>query len=69
MRRSLLILVAAAAPAMAQQQQAAPAPNFGVATAKGVFMVSAGYVRKALEQTPDSLLSFRPTPARSTICL
>ena len=63
MRRSLLILVAAAAPAMAQQQQAAPAPNFGVSTAKGVFMVPAGYVRKALEQTPDSLLSFRPTPA------
>lgn len=25
-------------------------------------MVPAGYVRRALEQTPDSLLSFRPTP-------
>lgn len=61
MRRSLLILVAAAAP-LAAQQQAAPAPNFGVSAAKGVFMVPAGYVRRALEQLPDSLLSFRPTP-------
>lgn len=63
MRRSLMILAIAAAPLGAQQQQSAPAPNFGVSTAKGVFMVPAGYVRKALEQTPDSLLSFRPTPA------
>ena len=59
MRRSLMILAIAAAPLAAQQP--AP-PNFGVSTAKGVFMVPAGYVRRALEQTPDSLLSFRPTP-------
>jgi uncharacterized damage-inducible protein DinB len=59
MRRSLIILAIAAAPLGAQQS--APA-NFGVSTAKGVFMVPAGYVRRALEQTPDSLLSFRPTP-------
>lgn len=61
MRRSLMILAIAAAPLGAQQQQAAPA-NFGVSTAKGVFMVPAGFVRRALEQTPDSLLSFKPTP-------
>jgi uncharacterized damage-inducible protein DinB len=65
MRRSLLIFaIAAAAPLGAQTQQAAvPAPNFGVSTAKATFMVPAGYVRRAVEQTPDSLLSFRPTPA------
>ena len=60
MRRSLLLLAIAAAPLGAPT---APAANFGVSTAKGVFMVPAGYVRRALEQTPDSLLGFRPTPA------
>lgn len=59
MRRSLLLLAIAAAPLSAQSVPA----NFGVSTAKGVFMVPAGYVRRALEQTPDSLLSFKPTPA------
>jgi uncharacterized damage-inducible protein DinB len=59
MRRSLLILAIAASPLTAQSVPA----DFGVSTAKGVFMVPAGYVRRALEQTPDSLLSFRPTPA------
>ena len=62
MRRSLLILVAAAAPAMAQQQQSAVPPNAGVASAKSVWMVPHGFVAKALEQTPESLLSFKPTP-------
>jgi uncharacterized damage-inducible protein DinB len=63
MRRSFLILaIAAAAPLGAQTQQAALAPNAGVMSAKGVFMVPAGFVRRALEQTPDSLLSFKPTP-------
>ena len=61
MRRSLLILAIAAAPLGAQQQQSAVPPNAGVAAAKGVFMVPAGFVRRALEQTPDSLLSFKPT--------
>ena len=59
MRRSLLILAIAAAPLTAQS---APPASFGVATAKGVFMVPAGYVRRQLEQTPDSLLNFKPTP-------
>jgi uncharacterized damage-inducible protein DinB len=60
MRRSLLLLaLAAAAPLGAQS---APPPNFGVSTAKATFMVPAGYVRRAVEQTPDSLFSFRPTP-------
>jgi len=61
MRRSLLLLIAAAAPLAAQQPQASLPPNAGVAASKGVFMVPAGFVRRALEQTPDSLLSFRPT--------
>ena len=60
MRRSLLILALAAAPLGAQS---APPPNFGVATAKATFLVPAGFVRRALDQTPDSLLNFRPTPA------
>lgn len=58
MRRSILLLAIAAAPLSAQSVPA----NLGVSAAKGVFMVPAGYVRRALEQTPDSLLSFRPTP-------
>ena len=62
MRRSLLILAIAAAPLGAQTQQAALAPNAGVMAAKNTFMVPAGFVRRALEQTPDSLLNFRPTP-------
>ena len=60
MRRTLMILAVAAAP-LSAQQTAVP-PNAGVAAAKGVFMVPAGFVRRALEQTPDSLLAFRPTP-------
>ena len=62
MRRSLLILVAVAAPAMAQQQQAALPANAGTASAKSVWMVPHGFVAKALEQTPESLFSFKPTP-------
>src|SRR5687767_15714180 len=63
MRRSFLIIAIAAATSLgAQTQQAALAPNAGVMSAKGVFMVPAGFVRRALEQTPDSLLSFKPTP-------
>ena len=61
MRGSLIALALAAAPLGAQTQQAPP-PNFGVASAKATFMVPASFVRRALEQTPDSLLAFRPTP-------
>src|SRR5688572_33428424 len=62
MRSSLLILVAAAAPAMAQQQQAALPPNAGMASAKSVWMIPHGFVARALEQTPESLFAFKPTP-------
>ena len=62
MRRSLLILAIAAAPLGAQQQQAALPPNAGMASAKSVWMIPHGFVAKALEQTPESLFSFKPTP-------
>jgi uncharacterized damage-inducible protein DinB len=62
MRRSLMILAVAAAPLGAQQQQSM-APNAATSSAKAVWMVPHNYVAKALEQTPDSLLSFKPTPA------
>ena len=62
MHRSLVLLALAAAPLAAQTQQAALAPNAGVMASKGVFMVPAGFVRRAFDQTPDSLLSFRPAP-------
>lgn len=61
MRRSFLILAIAAAPLAAQQQQSM-APNAGVASAKAVWMVPHGFVAQALEQTPESLFSFKPTP-------
>ena len=61
MRRSLLILAIAAAPLGAQQQQSM-APNAGVASAKAVWMIPHNFVAKAIEQTPDSLFSFKPTP-------
>jgi uncharacterized damage-inducible protein DinB len=61
MRRSLLILAIAAAPLGAQQQQSM-APNAGVSSAKAVWMIPHNFVVRALEQTPDSLLSFKPTP-------
>jgi uncharacterized damage-inducible protein DinB len=61
MFRPLAILALAAAPLGAQQQQAVPA-NFGTSSAKSVWMVPHGFVVRALEQTPDSLLSFKPTP-------
>jgi uncharacterized damage-inducible protein DinB len=62
MRRSLLILLAAASPVMAQQQQAADPAKFATTTARGVWMVPHGFVVRALEQVPDSLLAFKPTP-------
>jgi uncharacterized damage-inducible protein DinB len=63
MRRSFLILaLAAATPAMAQQQQSALPANAGVASAKSVWMVPHNFVAQALEQTPESLFTFKPTP-------
>lgn len=63
MRRSALILLAAATPAFAQQQQSAIPANTAVASAKAVWMVPHDFVVRALEQTPESLLAFQPTPA------
>ena len=62
MRRSLLILCVAA-PLAAQQQQSALPPNAGTASAKAVWMIPHSFVAKALEQTPESLFTFKPTPA------
>ena len=62
MRKSLLILAVAASPLAAQTQQSAIAPNAGVSSAKSVWMVPHNFVVRALEQTPDSLLSFKATP-------
>lgn len=62
MRRTVLALLAIAAPLAAQQPQAAPDLNSSVATSKSVWMVPHGFVVKALEQVPESLFSFKPTP-------
>lgn len=64
MRRTMFMLViVAAGPAAAQQQQAASmAPNAAVSTAQAVWMVPRNFVMRALEQVPDSLLAFKPTP-------
>ena len=63
MRRSLIILAVVAAPLGAQQQQSALPPNAGTSSAKAVWMIPHGFVAKALEQTPESLFNFKPTPA------
>jgi uncharacterized damage-inducible protein DinB len=64
MRRILLVLFGFAGPAAAQQQMtSAAAPNAAVNTAKTVWMVPRSFVLRALEQVPDSLLAFKPTPA------
>jgi uncharacterized damage-inducible protein DinB len=62
MRRSLFLLAFAAAPLAAQTQQSAVPPNAGVSSAKSVWMVPHNFVVRALEQVPDSLLSFKATP-------
>src|SRR5688572_2925588 len=63
MRRIVLTLLAAASPLAAQQQQSAPDPaKFATSTARGVWMVPHGFVVRALEQTPEALLSFKATP-------
>lgn len=63
MRRAVLMLIVAASPLVAQQQQSAPAANASVNAAKGVWTISSGFVLRAAEQMPESLYSFRPTPA------
>ena len=62
MRRLLLLLAVAATPLAAQTQQSAVPPNAGVSSARSVWMVPHNFVARALEQVPDSLLSFKPTP-------
>jgi uncharacterized damage-inducible protein DinB len=62
MRRSLLVLAIAAAPLGAQQQQSALPPNAGVSSAKAIWLIPHNFVVKSVEQTPDSLFSFKPTP-------
>jgi uncharacterized damage-inducible protein DinB len=63
MRRTLLLVALAASPALAQVQQSAVPPNAGVSSAKAVWMVPHSFVLRALEQTPESLFTFKPTPA------
>jgi uncharacterized damage-inducible protein DinB len=66
MRRIVLTLAAfagLAGPAAAQQQTgSAVAPGAAVTTAKTVWMIPRNFVLRALEQVPDSLLAYRPTP-------
>ncbi len=69
MRKLATTLVLIASPMLAQQRAAQAAAtatpsnaNGGVAAAKAVWMVPHNFVVRALEQTPDSLFSFKPTP-------
>ncbi len=62
MRTSVLVLALAASPLIAQQQQAAIA-NPAVTGAKSIWQMSSGFVTRAAEQMPESLYSFKPTPA------
>jgi uncharacterized damage-inducible protein DinB len=57
----MLMLVLLASPAAAQQA-ASRSPNVAVSTAQSVWMVPHNFVVRALEQVPDSLLAFKPTP-------
>lgn len=61
MRKTVLSLLLIATPAFAQQRPES-GPNGGVAAAKAVWMVPHGFVVRALEQTPESLFAFKPTP-------
>src|SRR4051794_26235185 len=63
MRIAALILAVAATPLLAQQQQGAIAPNASVNAAKGIWQISSGFVARSAEQMPESLYSFKPTPA------
>ncbi len=62
MRRSIMILLAAASPLAAQTQQGATpmSATAAVSSAKAVWMVPHGFVVRALQQVPDSLLNFKP---------
>jgi uncharacterized damage-inducible protein DinB len=62
MRGSHLILLLAATPALAQQQQSSADATVSVSTAKAVWMVPHNFVVRALEQVPESLFAFKPTP-------
>jgi uncharacterized damage-inducible protein DinB len=63
MRCSAMFLLFAASPLMAQEPQSMPdRAKFATTTARGVWMVPHGFVVRALEQVPESLFSFRPTP-------
>jgi uncharacterized damage-inducible protein DinB len=62
MRRTVLVLFTLAGPASAQQQMASVAPGAAVGSAKAVWMIPHNFVVRALEQIPDSLLTFKPTP-------
>lgn len=63
MRRTVLTLLAIASPALAQQQQSAPAANVSVNAAKSIWQIANGFVVRSAEQMPESLYSFKPTPA------
>ena len=62
MRKTILLLTFLAVPLGAQQQQSAIPTHAATSSARSVWMVPHNYVVRALEQTPDSLLSFKPTP-------
>lgn len=62
MRRIMLAAVAFASPVSAQTQMASASSSAAVSTAKDVWMVPHNFVVRALEQIPDSLLAFKPTP-------
>jgi uncharacterized damage-inducible protein DinB len=69
MRNAVIALLVIAIPAAAQQQRATAATpatpsqgNGGVAAAKAVWAIPHGFVVRALEQTPESLFTFKPTP-------
>ena len=62
MRRIVLALVTLASPAAAQTQVASVSPTAAVSSAKAVWMIPHNFVVRALEQVPDSLLAFQPTP-------
>lgn len=62
MHKSILLLSIISSPLWGQQQSGAPmaAANAAVSSAKTVWMMPRAFVVRALEQVPDSLLSFKP---------
>jgi uncharacterized damage-inducible protein DinB len=68
MRRLVLALFVVAGaglthPVAAQQPMTSTvSPAAAVTTARTVWMIPRGFVLRALEQVPDSLLAYRPTP-------